>query len=448
MPARTLPNLGLQSFFDLGEDGWKDENDLNMLKLSVLVQGGVSARVDALPPAPVDGQVIIFTTDQTVQVYDAGAWVAFTPMEGWLLFDRATDEYVTFDGDAWAVLETGGGGGGGEYPLPDPTGMGGKIVAAKADGTGYELVDDQVGTGGGGGGGPETPAQAAHKFWRVYCRANNGDTYTGLGEVYFRDVAGVEFPPAGATVIKSGESPNGSLGYAVQAFDRNLSNRWETPIAVGAWIGLQYPTAVRVRRLSLTAGNQYPAQMMKNFDIQWSDDGVTWTTRWSQDNITAWGVAETRNFADPVEDPVSTTIPSPTGNTGKALIVAANGRELAWGGTRESIVIALGDEVTAITTGAAKVTFRMPYAFTLEAVRASLTTASSNGLPTVDIKENGVSILSTKLTIDQGEKTSVTAAVPAVIADTVLADDAEITFNIDVAGTGAAGLKVVLIGRQ
>jgi hypothetical protein len=114
----------------------------------------------------------------------------------------------------------------------------------------------------------------------------------------------------------------------------------------------------------------------------------------------------------------------------------------------ESIIIALSDEVTPITTGTAKVTMRMPYAFTLTAVRASLATASSSGIPTVDINEGGSTILSTKLTIDANEKTSTTAAVPVVISDSSLADDSEITFDIDVAGTGATGLKVTLIGRR
>lgn len=114
----------------------------------------------------------------------------------------------------------------------------------------------------------------------------------------------------------------------------------------------------------------------------------------------------------------------------------------------ESIIVAISDETTTITTGNAKVTMRMPYAFTLTAVRASVNTVSTSGLPTVDINENGVSILSTKLTIDANEKTSTTAATPAVISDASLADDAEITFDIDVAGTGAKGLKVILIGYR
>ncbi|MEM7311349.1 MAG: hypothetical protein AAF682_32080 [Planctomycetota bacterium] len=112
------------------------------------------------------------------------------------------------------------------------------------------------------------------------------------------------------------------------------------------------------------------------------------------------------------------------------------------------IIVAVGDESTVLTTGTAKVTFRMPYAFTLSGVRASLTTASSSGVVTVDVNEGGSSVLSTKLSIDQGESTSTTAATPAVISDAALADDTEITIDVDAAGAGAAGLKVTLIGSQ
>ncbi len=115
---------------------------------------------------------------------------------------------------------------------------------------------------------------------------------------------------------------------------------------------------------------------------------------------------------------------------------------------QEFICIAVGDETTAITTGDAKVGFRMPFAMTLTAVRASLRVASSSGIPTVRIEEGGTTVLSTLLTIDEGELTSTTADVPAVISDSTLADDAAITIDITVAGTGAAGLKVWLIGTR
>jgi hypothetical protein len=121
--------------------------------------------------------------------------------------------------------------------------------------------------------------------------------------------------------------------------------------------------------------------------------------------------------------------------------------------------IALSDETTAITTGTAKVTIRAPFAMTLTSIpRATLAVASTSGLPTVDINVGGTTILSTKLSIDANEKTSTTAATATVRATAShtgwtgtgsspnyqISDDAELTFDIDVAGTGAKGLKVFL----
>ncbi len=114
------------------------------------------------------------------------------------------------------------------------------------------------------------------------------------------------------------------------------------------------------------------------------------------------------------------------------------------------IIIACSDESSSLSVGAAKVTFRMPFAFTVTAVRASVNTAPTGSTIIVDINESGSSILSTKLSIDAGELTSTTAASAAVISDASLADDAEITIDIDQVGSSVAGkgLKVTLLGRR
>lgn len=114
-----------------------------------------------------------------------------------------------------------------------------------------------------------------------------------------------------------------------------------------------------------------------------------------------------------------------------------------------TIGIACSDESTAISATGTKATIRMPYAMNLTGVRASLTSPCTTGTFTADINEAGVSILSTKLTIDAGEKTSTTAATPPVLSDVALADDAEITVDVDVVGDGTAtGLKITLIGTD
>ena len=272
--GRALPNLGLQAFFDIGEDDWGDDMSLNLLKMSVLTQGGVLSKVSATPGSPTDGDVYIFdethgTQPNKIAVRDAGAWVYFTPLEGWLVYNRSANYYESFSGTAWAELATGG-------------------VSNFAD----------------------------------------------LGDV---DVTTT--PPT------DGQVPV-----------------WDSA-----------------------------------------------DSKWKPGDMAGGGSTPTEN-----------------------------------------IIVACSDETTALTAGTGKVTFRMPYAFTLTGVRASLVTAQTSGLIfTVDVNEGGASILSTKLTIDNTEKTSTTAATPAVISDNALADDAEITIDIDQIGDGTAkGLKVTLIGHQ
>lgn len=118
-------------------------------------------------------------------------------------------------------------------------------------------------------------------------------------------------------------------------------------------------------------------------------------------------------------------------------------------GVAFELVVACSDETTALVAATSVLTFRMPRAVTLTGVRASLKTAAGSGTFTVDINEGGSTILSTKITIDATEKTSTTAATPPVISDASLADDAEITIDIDDDASGdATGLKVTLIGTR
>ncbi len=137
--------------------------------------------------------------------------------------------------------------------------------------------------------------------------------------------------------------------------------------------------------------------------------------------------------------------------------VAGTGLIISMLGTRDGSVlipieiqVAASDEITDLTTGNGKVTFRAPQAFTLTGVRASLTTAATGAPLQVDITEGGVSVLSTVISIDAGETTSTTAATPPVISDSTIADDAQLSIDIDQIGSTIAGtgLKVTLIGTR
>lgn len=117
---------------------------------------------------------------------------------------------------------------------------------------------------------------------------------------------------------------------------------------------------------------------------------------------------------------------------------------------KQVIAIACSDETTALAAATAVATFHMPYSFTVTGVKASVTTAPVGSVLTVDLNEAGSTILTTKLTIDAGEKTSATAATAAVVggAGPALADNALMTVDLDGVGSGTAGtgLKIYLIG--
>ena len=157
------------------------------------------------------------------------------------------------------------------------------------------------------------------------------------------------------------------------------------------------------------------------------------------------------------------SVPSATlaGLTDTDVSGVVNGQGLAYNSSTEKyepidlvpasyieLIVACSDETTELAASTGLVTFRVPRAITVTAIRASLTTASTSGAVTVDVNNGGVSVFSTLLTIDQDEKTSTTAATAAVISDTGWDDDDEITIDLDGAGTGAAGLKVTIIGYR
>lgn len=108
MASRTLPGLGLNGFWTLGEDGWNTDHDENLRTVSALVNLKVLERVASVPGSPSNGDIYIVTTGldaNKVAVRDNGAWVYLTPFAGWRAWDVDFDGYIHFDGTDW-VEET------------------------------------------------------------------------------------------------------------------------------------------------------------------------------------------------------------------------------------------------------------------------------------------------------------------------------------------------------
>lgn len=117
---------------------------------------------------------------------------------------------------------------------------------------------------------------------------------------------------------------------------------------------------------------------------------------------------------------------------------------------KESFIVKATDDSTALTATTGLGYFDIPYDFTASSVVASLATAQASGSTlTVDVNKNGTSILSTKITIDNTETSSLTAAVAAVLSTTSFTAGDRVTIDVDAIGDGTAkGLTVTLIGRQ
>lgn len=105
---------------------------------------------------------------------------------------------------------------------------------------------------------------------------------------------------------------------------------------------------------------------------------------------------------------------------------------------------------TSVIVGTNQGGMYAPYAATVLEVMASLETPQASGsIFTVDVNDAGASILSTKLTIDNTEGHSSSAATPAVLSDTSIAKGAKITADVDQIGDGTAkGLIVYLLVKK
>lgn len=117
---------------------------------------------------------------------------------------------------------------------------------------------------------------------------------------------------------------------------------------------------------------------------------------------------------------------------------------------RHVFAVAVSDETTALTSGTGKLTFHWPFTGEILDVWAGLTVVQSSGsIFTVDVNDAGVSMLSTKITIDNGEETSLTAATSSVLSDSFVVKGAKATIDIDQVGDGTAkGLKLYFEYRR
>ena len=129
-------------------------------------------------------------------------------------------------------------------------------------------------------------AVGGHKYWRINISASNN--WASVTEIEMASEVGGADLCSGGTAIASETYP-GSDCNAAYAFDDATSggNFWASNVSTSGWIGYSFASPVSIAAVRIWARVAY-SQSPKDFSIQYSDDGVTYTTVKSYTNLTSW----------------------------------------------------------------------------------------------------------------------------------------------------------------
>lgn len=140
------------------------------------------------------------------------------------------------------------------------------------------------------------PPAATFRYWRVYVHAVASSTQIQTAEIGFLS-GGVDQVNHAEAQSRAFASSEFSSAQEYHAFDGNTSSRWAAGSAADEWIAWDFGSGnkVDIDGLSLTSGSN-ATTAPRDFDIQYSADGSSWSTGWSIRGETGWAEAETRSF--------------------------------------------------------------------------------------------------------------------------------------------------------
>ena len=149
------------------------------------------------------------------------------------------------------------------------------------------------------------PPSAAHRYWRVQIDANYNSTYLSIAEIEMAETIGGGDLTTSAQAISGGD--RGATFATAQAFDNNATTAWSILRSAGSaalWIGQDFGVgnAVEIKQVKLTArpdfttGHSNALHMPAKWRLQYSDNGMTWTTHWTFAREAPWALGETRTY--------------------------------------------------------------------------------------------------------------------------------------------------------
>jgi hypothetical protein len=141
---------------------------------------------------------------------------------------------------------------------------------------------------------------AAHRYWRVYCVANAGDgSYTGVTEIEMATSAAGADATSTTFAIGSGTY---QAGTAATAFNNDFTGdvlQW-SGAGAGVWVGQDFGSgnSQDIVEVRIRPNKDLASRTFGHFNIQYSDDGATWTTAWVVSYV-GWTVGTTFTLSKP-----------------------------------------------------------------------------------------------------------------------------------------------------
>lgn len=129
-------------------------------------------------------------------------------------------------------------------------------------------------------------ANVPHKYWRINITASNN--HASVTEIEMSaDVGGPDLC-VGGTIVSSGTYPASDCNMAY-AFDDATSgpNCWASNVSTAGWIGYAFASPVAISEVRIWA-RVYSSQTPRDFSIEYSDDGVSYTAVSSYTGLTSW----------------------------------------------------------------------------------------------------------------------------------------------------------------
>lgn len=152
--------------------------------------------------------------------------------------------------------------------------------------------------------GVDSTPRPKKRYWRIFVTDTNysggsaGDA-VAIAEVTWTDFFGASVPKPGTVTVTADSQFSGSYS-ADKAYDNNTASFWSGyGPAIPGWLKFDFGAGAEfcMTQVAMRARNDsLHTQMPRDFQIQYSADGTTWTTYWQKAGA-VWSAGLQQTFA-------------------------------------------------------------------------------------------------------------------------------------------------------